>query len=84
VRRIHARTALVAETQSPFGKVPVVDPFKLMPVCRLGGNTYASLGELYDIPRPMWKLQASEITESIEKAGGKKVETVDSESNATS
>eukprot|EP00882_Tetradesmus_deserticola_P017456 GHRQ01018698.1.p1 GENE.GHRQ01018698.1~~GHRQ01018698.1.p1 ORF type:complete len:206 (+),score=55.50 GHRQ01018698.1:509-1126(+) len=37
--------------RSPSGKL-VVDPTKLQPVCRLGGVTYGSVTELYDIPRP--------------------------------
>lgn len=37
--------------RSPSGKL-VVDAVKLRPVCRLGGVTYGSVTELYDIPRP--------------------------------
>jgi len=31
-----------------------VDPKLLDPVCRLSGNNYASLGELFSVPRPAW------------------------------
>jgi hypothetical protein len=31
-----------------------VDPRLLDPVCRLSGNNYASLGELFSVPRPTW------------------------------
>jgi flavin reductase (DIM6/NTAB) family NADH-FMN oxidoreductase RutF len=41
----------VAGRSPGTGKL-VVDPLKLAPVCRLGGVTYAELGELYDIGRP--------------------------------
>ena len=29
-----------------------MDPVKLRPVCRLGGDTYGELGRLFDLPRP--------------------------------
>ncbi len=32
-----------------------VDPRLLDPVCRLSGNGYASLGDLFSVPRPEWK-----------------------------
>ncbi len=32
-----------------------VDPRLLDPVCRLSGNGYASLGNLFSVPRPEWK-----------------------------
>ena len=32
-----------------------VDPKLLDPVCRLSGNNYASLGDLFSVPRPEWK-----------------------------
>ena len=34
------------------GRSIVVDPRKLRPVCRLGGDTYGTLGRLFDLPRP--------------------------------
>ena len=34
------------------GRSLVVDPVKLRPVCRLGGDTYGTLGRLFDLPRP--------------------------------
>jgi len=32
-----------------------VDPKLLDPVCRLSGNLYGSLGEIFSVPRPQWK-----------------------------
>jgi len=32
-----------------------VDPKLLDPVCRLSGSGYASLGQLFNVPRPQWK-----------------------------
>ena len=32
-----------------------VDPKLLDPVCRLSGNLYASLGDVFSVPRPQWK-----------------------------
>ena len=32
-----------------------VDPRLLDPICRLSGSAYATLGELYSVPRPQWK-----------------------------
>jgi len=32
-----------------------VDPRLLDPICRLSGSGYATLGELYSVPRPEWK-----------------------------
>ncbi|GAB4823945.1 hypothetical protein N2152v2_010991 [Parachlorella kessleri] len=37
--------------KSPHGKL-IVDPQKLQPISRLGGNTYAHISELFDLPRP--------------------------------
>lgn len=39
-------------TPTADGKSLVVDPRKLRPVCRLGGDTYGTLGRLFDLPRP--------------------------------
>jgi flavin reductase (DIM6/NTAB) family NADH-FMN oxidoreductase RutF len=32
-----------------------IDPRLLDPVCRLSGSGYATLGELFNVPRPVWK-----------------------------
>lgn len=32
-----------------------IDPKLLDPVCRLSGNLYASLGDVFSVPRPQWK-----------------------------
>lgn len=47
--RVHVAEAVAG--RSPSGKV-VVDPVALRPVCRLGGNIYGRVTQLYDMPRP--------------------------------
>lgn len=37
--------------KSPSGKL-VVDIERYQPISRLGGNTYARVGGLFDLPRP--------------------------------
>jgi hypothetical protein len=46
-----------------------IDPRLLDPVCRLGGTGYASLGELYSVPRPEWKnVEGKEPAEVMPRA----------------
>ena len=52
VVKIHVYDGVLQPGWKDTGK-PLVDPKKLDPISRLGGNTYASLGELFDIPRPL-------------------------------
>lgn len=59
VQRIHTRTDVLL----PDGKT--VDGVKLAPVSRLGGNTYAQIGKVYDIPRPVWKKESEAVTAAI-------------------
>jgi flavin reductase (DIM6/NTAB) family NADH-FMN oxidoreductase RutF len=59
VRRVHARTDVLLPDRK------TVDGAKLAPVSRLGGNTYARLGEVYDIPRPVWKKEIEAVTAAI-------------------
>jgi len=47
---LHVLEAVSAPTAD--GRSVVVDPRKLRPVCRLGGDTYGTLGRLFDLPRP--------------------------------
>lgn len=56
---IHARNAIL----TPDGNL--VDPEKACFVSRLGGNTYARIGEGFDIPRPSWKNIKSEVEKLI-------------------
>jgi hypothetical protein len=49
ITKVHVRNAVLAED----GKT--VDPAKLLPIGRLGGNVYSRLGETFMIPRPAWK-----------------------------
>lgn len=37
--------------RSPSGKI-IVDSEKLLPISRLGGNTYGRTREMFDLPRP--------------------------------
>jgi len=48
--RIHVDHTVLAENYDPTK--PEVDTTKLKPIGRLGGNIYANLGDLVDIPRP--------------------------------
>ena len=47
---MHVLEAVCSPTAD--GKSIVVDPRKLRPICRLGGDTYGTLGRLFDLPRP--------------------------------
>ena len=49
VKLIHARNAILTSDGN------LVDPEKARFASRLGGNTYARIGEGCDIPRPSWK-----------------------------
>lgn len=49
IKRVHIRNAVLKEDGLS------VDPHKLRPINRLGGNTYARLGETFDIARPAWE-----------------------------
>lgn len=46
---IHLLQAVAGK--SPSGKL-TVDPLKLQPVTRMGGNTYGRTVEMFDLPRP--------------------------------
>ena len=47
---LHVLEAVSSPTAD--GRSITVDPRKLRPVCRLGGDTYGTLGRLFDLPRP--------------------------------
>ncbi|KAK7463487.1 hypothetical protein VKT23_006835 [Stygiomarasmius scandens] len=57
IKRVHVRNSVLTEDASQ------VDPDKLSPVSRLGGLTYARLGDSFDLARPSWKA----MRETIEK-----------------
>jgi flavin reductase (DIM6/NTAB) family NADH-FMN oxidoreductase RutF len=59
VRCVHARTDVLDSD----GKT--VDAAKLAPVTRLGGNTYARLGAVFDVPRPVWKKEGEAVAAAI-------------------
>jgi flavin reductase (DIM6/NTAB) family NADH-FMN oxidoreductase RutF len=49
-----------------------VDPQLLDPVCRLAGTGYATLGEVFKLPRPSWEaeVQGTRPGEAIPRRGG--------------
>ena len=47
---IHVRDDLLVP--SPHTGVPVIDPERLRPIARLGGDLYARLGPIFEKPRP--------------------------------
>ncbi|KAJ3557402.1 hypothetical protein NM688_g1487 [Phlebia brevispora] len=49
IKQIHVRNVVLSEDEA------TVDPAKLRPVARLGGSTFARLGEGFDLERPSWK-----------------------------
>ncbi len=55
IKEIHVRNAVLTEDQL------TIDPNKLRPVARLGGSTYARLGEAFDLERPSWKALKEQI-----------------------
>lgn len=59
VKYIHMRK----DTMDPVRGVP--DPGKLKAVVRLGGITYAKLGDGYQIPRPAWANVKDELKETF-------------------
>jgi len=46
---MHVRDDLLQA--SPQAAIPVIDPAKLKPIARLGGDLYARLGEIFELPR---------------------------------
>ncbi|KAJ4483330.1 hypothetical protein J3R30DRAFT_1763772 [Lentinula aciculospora] len=50
IKQVHVTKSALTESEL------VLDPAKLRPVARLGGNTYARLTDAFDIPRPAWKM----------------------------
>ncbi|KAJ3802967.1 hypothetical protein GGU11DRAFT_763368 [Lentinula aff. detonsa] len=49
IKQVHVKESVLAENGL------VLDPAKLRPVARLGGNTYARLTDTFDVPRPAWE-----------------------------
>ncbi|EGN99790.1 hypothetical protein SERLA73DRAFT_180005 [Serpula lacrymans var. lacrymans S7.3] len=54
IKRAHVRSSVMKDDGT-------VDPLKLRAVSRLGGNTYARIGEGFEVPRPSWKVMRHEI-----------------------
>ncbi|KXN82961.1 hypothetical protein AN958_01996 [Leucoagaricus sp. SymC.cos] len=61
VKLIHMRR----DTLDPVRGLP--DPGKLKPVMRLGGMTYAKLGDGFQVPLPAWENMKDEIRETLGK-----------------
>lgn len=57
--------------RSPEGKV-TVDLAKYRPVSRLGGDAYARITEVYDLPRPdrLWQSQGPTAGAALHGHGG--------------
>ena len=49
IQKIHVRDFVLSDDGM------TVDPAKLRPIARLGGNTYARVLEGFDLPRISWK-----------------------------
>lgn len=55
IKHIHVHNAVLSDDKQ------TVDPVKLRPVARLGGNTYSRLGPGFDLSRPSWKALKEKI-----------------------
>ncbi|KLO15701.1 hypothetical protein SCHPADRAFT_902211 [Schizopora paradoxa] len=66
IRAIHVRNSVLTGPAEP-GKPIEVDPTKFRAVSRLGGTTFARIGEGYSIPRPSWRQLEGEVRELIAK-----------------
>lgn len=51
VQRITVRNDVL----HPGAGLGTIDPVKLRAIARLGGNTYARIGDAFEVPRPVWK-----------------------------
>lgn len=76
IRTVHVRNAVLAPPP-PAGAHPIssrpggpvtVDSAKLRAVSRLGGITFARVGEGFDIARPSWREVEGEVREMMKKA----------------
>ncbi|KAJ3724588.1 hypothetical protein FB446DRAFT_737736 [Lentinula raphanica] len=61
IKQVHAKESILSKNGM------VVDPGKLRPVARLGGNTYARLTDTFDVPRPAWKEVRDAVNELVER-----------------
>jgi len=60
VKFIHIRNDVI----TPRG---TVDPIKFKPVSRMGDISYARIGDLFRLPRPVWKTEEKNIEETLQK-----------------
>ncbi|EPQ57493.1 hypothetical protein GLOTRDRAFT_127846 [Gloeophyllum trabeum ATCC 11539] len=65
IKRVHIRNAVLAEGGN------TVDPEKLRPVARFGGQTYARLGDGFELSRPAWKDIADAVEGLTSQVNGK-------------
>ncbi|KAI0689971.1 hypothetical protein BC835DRAFT_1366702 [Cytidiella melzeri] len=61
IKHVHVRKAVLKDDER------TVDPSKLRPVARLGGGSYARLGEAFDLERPSWKVWKDRVEEMHRK-----------------
>lgn len=71
IRAIHVRNSVLTGPAEP-GKPIEVDPTKFLAVSRLGGTTFARIGEGFSIPRPSWRQLEGEVRELIAKKDSEK------------
>lgn len=65
IKRAHIRNSVI-EPNTGDG-VTLVDAAKLRAVSRLGGITFARVGEGFGIPRPSWRAVEGEVRELEKK-----------------
>lgn len=65
IKQVHVTESVLAENGM------TLDPAKLRPVARLGGNTYARLTDAFDVPRPAWKTVRDTVHELTERKSKK-------------
>ena len=54
IKAVHVRNAVLNDRGT-------VDPTKLNPLARLGGVTYGSLGQVFDLFTPSWRDHSEDI-----------------------
>jgi flavin reductase (DIM6/NTAB) family NADH-FMN oxidoreductase RutF len=67
IKRFHIRKDVLTPARDNQGP-GLIDPIKLRAVSRLGGITYARIGEAFEVKRPKWKNEEEEYNK-LEKEG---------------
>ncbi|KAH8078050.1 hypothetical protein BXZ70DRAFT_689343 [Cristinia sonorae] len=65
IKQIHVRNAVLSSDQK------TVDPYRLRPVARLGGNSYSRIDSTFELGRPSWKALKERIDEMMGTVGKK-------------